>query len=81
MVTADIPAAFMQVDQEETVNMQLEVVLAELVIKCDLKLYHPYVTQENEKFVLYVELIKDLYGMQQAAFIFWCKLTAKLVKW
>ena len=67
----------MQSDQDETVHMHLEGTLAELLTKCDPKLYHQYVVTENNKPVLYVELVKALYGTLCAALIFWCKLTSK----
>ena len=71
----------MQGDQDETVHMRLEGTLAELLTKCDPKLYRQYVLTENNKPVLYVELIKALYGTLRAALIFWRKLTAKLIEW
>ena len=36
---------------------------------------------ENNKLVLYVELIKALYGTLRAALIFLRKLTSKLIEW
>ena len=81
VATVDIPGAFMQGDQDETVHMRLEGTLAELLTKCDPKLYRQYVITENNKPVLYVELIKALYGTLRAALIFWRKLTSKLVEW
>ena len=81
VATVDIPGAFMQGDQDETVHMRLEGTLAELLTKCDPKLYRKYVAKENNKPVLYVELVKALYGTLRAALIFWRKLTSKLVDW
>ena len=81
VATVDIPGAFMQGDQDETVHMRLEGTLAELLTKCDPKLYRKYVVTENNKPVLYVELVKALYGTLRAALIFWRKLTSKLVDW
>ena len=81
VATVDIPGAFMQGDQDETVHMHLEGTLAELLTKCDPKLYRQYVVTKNNKPVLYIELIKTLYGTLQAALIFWRKLTSKLVEW
>ena len=81
VATVDIPGAFMQGDQDETVHMRLEGTLAELLTKCDPKLYRQYVVTENNKLVLYVELLKALYGTLRAALIFWRKLTSKLVEW
>ena len=59
----------------------MEGTLAELLTKCDPKLYRQYVVTENNKPVLYVELIKALYGTLRAALIFWRKLTSKLMEW
>ena len=81
VATVHIPGAFMQGNQEETVHMHLEGTLAELLTKCDPKLYRQYVVTENNKPVLYVELIKALYGTLHAALIFWRKLSAKLIEW
>ena len=81
VATVNIPGAFMQGDQDETVHMRLEGTLAELLTKCDPKLYPQYVVTENNKLMLYVELIKALYGTLHATLIFWQKLMAKLVEW
>ena len=81
VATVDILGAFMQGDQDETVHMHLELTPTELLTKCDPKLYRQYVVTENNKPVLYVELIKALYGILCAALIFWRKLTAKLIEW
>ena len=70
VATVDIPGAFMQGDQDKTVHMRLEGTLAKLLTKCDPKLYRQYVVSENNKPVLYVELIKALYGTLCAALIF-----------
>ena len=46
--TVDIPGAFMQADMEgETVNMKLEVKMAELLTKLNPKLYWKYATNEK----------------------------------
>ena len=81
VATVDIPGAFMQGDQDETVHMRPEGTLAELLTKCDPKLYRKYVVTENNRPVLYVELMKALYGTLCAALIFWRKLTSKLMEW
>ena len=69
-MTADIPDAFMQGDQDETVHMKLEGTLAELLARCDPTEYQPYLVTEHGKTVLYVELVKALYGTIRAALIF-----------
>ena len=81
VMTVDIPGAFMQGDQDETVHMKLEGKLAELLAQCDPTKYQPYLTTENGKTILYVELVKALYGTIRAALIFWRKITKQITKW
>jgi hypothetical protein len=56
------------------VVMKLEGVMAEVIIKIDHKLYTRFVTKEKGKNVVYVILTKALYGMLQAALLFWQNL-------
>ena len=81
VMTVDIPGAFMQGDQDETVHMKLEGKLADLLAQCDPTKYQPYLTTENGKTILYVELVKALYGTIRAALIFWRKFTKQITKW
>ena len=50
-------------------------------MKCDPKLYRKNVVTEGGQRVLYVELIKALYGTLQATLLFWRCLSKKLVDW
>jgi hypothetical protein len=75
VVTADIPGAFMQADMDEVLHMKLEGPLAMLLTRVDPKLYKKYTTMENGKPVIYVQLMKALYGTLQAALLFWEDLT------
>ena len=81
VMTVDIPGAFMQGEQDETVYMKLEGTLAKLLTKCDPTKYQPYLTTEHGKPVLYVELVKALYGAIHAALIFWRKFTKQITEW
>ena len=81
VMTLDIPGAFMQGDQDETIHMKLEGTLAELLAKCDPTKYQPYLAIEHGKPVLYVELVKALYGTIHAALIFWRKFTKQITEW
>ena len=71
----------MQGEQDKTVHMKLEGTLAELLAKCDPTKYQPYLMIEKGKPVLYVELVKALYGTIRAALIFWRKFTKQLINW
>ena len=81
VVTVDIPGAFMHSDQDETVHLRLQGTLADLLVRCDPKLYRKYVVTEGRQCVLHVELIKALYGTLRAALLFWRHLSKKLVDW
>ena len=81
VAVVDIPGAFMQADMDETIHIGLEGIMAEILVKLDPKLYRKYVQVGNGKTVLYVELLKALYGTLRAALLFWRLLSAKLVEW
>ena len=66
---------------EDTVHVRLEGTMAELLVRPDPKLYRKYIKIECDKSVLYVELLKALYGTLKAALLFWKKLSSKLVEW
>jgi hypothetical protein len=81
VATVDIPGAFMQADIDEVVHVKFEGEIAEMLVKLDPKLYRKYVRDEKGKSVLYVELLKALYGTLKAALLFWKLLSKKLVLW
>jgi hypothetical protein len=81
VATVDIPGAFMQADIDEIVHVKFEGEIAEMLVKLDPKLYRKYVRDENGKTVLYVELLKALYGTLKAALLFWKLLSSKLESW
>jgi Reverse transcriptase (RNA-dependent DNA polymerase) len=80
--TVDLPGAFMQADMDELVHMKLEGTMAELLVKINPKMYRKYlIINKKGKPVLYVELLKALYGTLKAALLFWKKLVATLREW
>ena len=81
VANVDIPGAFMQADMDETIHTQLEGTMAEQLIKMDPIMYRKYVRNKRGKTVLYVELLKTLYGTLRAALLFWKLLSKKLVEW
>jgi hypothetical protein len=81
VATVDIPGAFMQEVIDEVVHVRFKGEIAKMLVRMDPKLYRKYVRDENGKAVLYVELLKALYGMLRAALLFWKKLSSKLVLW
>ena len=75
----DVLGAFMQVDMDELVHVWFEGEMVDKLLEIDEDLYASYVTEEKGKKVMYVELLKALYGTLRAAQLFWEKLQAKLV--
>ena len=75
----DVPGAFMQVDMDELVHVWFEGEMVDKLLEIDEDLYASYVTEEKGKKVMYVELLKVLYGTLRAARLFWEKLQTKLV--
>jgi hypothetical protein len=82
VVTDNIPGAFMQADMAEVIHMKLEGPLAKLLLtRVDPILYKKYIVTEKGKPVLYVQLMKALYGTLQAALLFWEDLIGHLLDW
>lgn len=80
VMTVDIPGAFMQTDIDEVIHVKLEEELVELLTRVNPDHYQKFVTRENGKKVLYVQLQKALYGTLQAALLFWKELSGFLVQ-
>jgi len=68
---ADVPGAFLTADMDEVVHMVLRGKLAELMAKAVPQIYRKYVTLENGRPVLYVQLAKALYGCLKSAKLFY----------
>jgi hypothetical protein len=66
VATVNIPGAFMQEDIDKVVYVKFEGEIAKMLVRMDPKLYQKYVKDENGKVVLYVELLKALYGTLRA---------------
>ena len=75
----DVPGDFMQVDMDKLVHVRFEGEMVDKLLEIDKDLYESYVTEEKGTKVMYVELLKALYGTLRAARLFWEKLRAKLV--
>jgi hypothetical protein len=69
----------MQADMDELVHVRFTGTMVELLLKLDHNMYSPYVVYEGKEKVLYVELLKALYGTMRAARLFWEKLSNKLL--
>ena len=81
VAVVDIPGAFMQADMDPGVYMRIDGAMAELLMEIDYDMYHPHMVKEKGKLVIYVELLKALYGTLRAARLFWETLSRKLQEW
>ena len=79
IATLDIPGAFLYTDLDENVVMILRGPLAELMVGIDPELYTPFMvtTSKNEK-ILYVKMLKAIYGLLRSALLFYLKLVRDL---
>ena len=81
VAVVDIPGAFMQADMDPGVYMWIDGAMAELLLEIDHDMYHQHMSKEKGKPVIYVELLKALYGTLRAARLFWETLSRKLQEW
>ena len=70
----------MHADQDDLVHVRFTGEMVDKLLKIDEEMYAPYVTWEGSQKVMYVELLKALYGTIKAAKLFWEKMTNHLVK-
>ena len=63
------------------VYMRIDGAMADLLMEIDYDMYHPHMVKEKGKPVIYVELLKALYGTLRAACLFWETLSGKLQEW
>ena len=76
----DVPGAFMQADIDELVHVRFTGKMVNMLLHIDYDKYKDYVVNEREDKVLYMELLKALYGTLRAARLFWEKLSKQLVE-
>ena len=69
----------MQTDMDQTVYMQIDGVMADLLIKIDPDIYSRHAYKDRGKTVMYVQLKKALYGTVTASLLFWKDLSSALI--
>ena len=83
-MSADIPNAFIQTEMpepaegEERVIMKITGVLVDLLVEMSPEVYGPYVVCNNGRKVLYVQVLRALYGMLKAALMWYEKFRKDL---
>lgn len=83
VMTADIPNAFVQTDTEqmpdkERITMKIRGTLVDMLVELNSDLYRPHIVMEGKEMILYVQVLKALYGMLQSSLLFYKKLRADL---
>ena len=69
----------MQADIDELVHVRFTGEMVNMLLHIDHDKYKDYVVTEREDKVLYMELLKALYGTLRAAHLFWEKLSKQLI--
>ena len=71
VVVVDVPGAFMQADIDQLVHVRFTRAMVTLLLEIDYEMYKDYVIVEKGEQVMYMELLKALYGTLRAARLFW----------
>jgi hypothetical protein len=79
VAVVDVPGAFMQADMDEDVHVRFTGTTVDLLLDIDPAMYGPYVVEERGERVMYVELLKALYGTLRAARLFWEKMRSQMI--
>jgi hypothetical protein len=79
VATADLPGAFLHADNDDFTIIQLNGILAELMVKTAPNNYLKYITTDHKgQPTLYLQAQKAIYGMLKSALLFYRKLVANL---
>ena len=78
VMTLDVPNAFVQTivpykEGDEKIIMKIRGHLVDMLLEISPETYKDYVTYENGKKVLYVHMLKALYGMMKASILYYNK--------
>ena len=84
VMTADVPNAFIQTDMpevkpgDERVIMKITGVLVDMLVQVDPQLYGSHVVYERGRKVIYVQVMKAIYGMLTASLLWYQKFRKDL---
>ena len=76
----DVPGALMQADIDELVHVRFTGEMVNMLLHIDYDMYKDYVVIEKGEKVMYMDLLKALYGTLHAACLFWQKLSKQLIE-
>ena len=75
LAIVDIGTAFLQADNNEEILMKLRGKIVELLVQLEPTMYWKYFIVEHEgETILYIRLLKALYGILKSALMFYKKL-------
>ena len=81
VVTADVVGAYLHAMMDNFVLMIFEGEMVDYLVQTNPDKYGPFVhVTKSGKKILYVQLIKALYGCIQSAMLWWKLLTSTLIK-
>ena len=75
----DVPGAFMQAEIDELVHVRFTGEMVKMLLQIDHEMYKDYIVMEKGEWVMYMELLKALYGTLRTARLFWQKLSKQLI--
>jgi hypothetical protein len=84
VMTCDIPNAFIQTklpkveEDDERIIMKITGVLGDLLVSLSPEVYGPHVVSDKHRRVLYVQVLRGLYGMLVAALLWYIKFRGDL---
>ena len=81
VAVVDMPGAYLSADMDNEVHTVFRGTLAEMMVADDPELYRPFVSYKTGKAVLYVRLLKALYGCLKVALLFYDNLVGDLEKY
>jgi hypothetical protein len=81
VMTVDIPNAFVQTkldNNQEKVIMKIWGILVDMLIEINPEMYGSYIVYEGNNRVIYVRMLRVLYGMIQSALVFYKKFRSDI---
>ena len=74
-MVADVAGAYLNADMKEMVLMKFEGNLVDFIVASNPKRYAPYVTYKTGRKVLYIQLLKAIYGCMKNALLWYQMFT------
>ena len=79
VVVLDVLGTFKQAEIDVLLHVRLTGAMVNMLLQIDHEMYKDYIVTEKGEQVMYMELLKALYGTLCAAHLFWQKLSKQLI--